>query len=378
MNGYLLSYTMKRNHIEDEQQAKYKLHYFRKENVPVLSDAELQAESDLIYTSLMKDQSARKVKLWYPAAAAAAVAMIVAGAYLFNNQQSAPADAPQQAKMATKKVTDFAPGKTSATLTLANGEKIDLSRAANGKIAEQNGMSISKTADGRLIYAFTTEKQPANDISTRSTVFNTLSTVKGQQYQVILPDGSKVWLNAASSITYPANFAQLKDRKVKLSGEAYFEVAKDKNHPFIVKTDQQQVEVLGTHFNVNSYGDEKATKTTLLEGSVKVSNDLGQKVLLPGQQSELVKNRLRVSRADVNKTVAWKNGDFVFNDEELGSILRQLERWYNVKIDDNGKHPNLHLTGTISRSKNLLAVLQALEMTGGVKFKIEGNTVAVE
>lgn len=367
---------MERENTE-EQAAKYRLHYFRRKDVPMLSEAELEAESDLIYRSLMKTQAAippKTRRLWYPAVAAAAV-LIVAGAYLFSYDSNTDIKPITNSRVSKKQSSDIAPGVQTATLTLANGAKIVLSEAANGKIAEQNGVSISKTADGKLIYSFAKSNK---DISTLSNVFNTLSTVKGQQYQVILPDGSKVWLNAASSITYPANFVNLKNRMVQLSGEAYFEVAKDKSHPFIVKTDRQQVEVLGTHFNVNSYGDEGATRTTLLEGSVKVLSDKGQKVLLPGQQSQLAENTLKVSSADVNETVAWKNGDFIFNNEAFGSILRQLSRWYNVEIVDNGNHGGLHLSGTISRSKNMSTVLKALEVTGKVKFKIEGKTVVAE
>ncbi|HMI05048.1 MAG TPA: FecR domain-containing protein [Pedobacter sp.] len=367
---------MERENTE-EQTAKYRLHYFRKKDIPVLSETELEAESDLVYGSLMKAQAARTLKtrkLWYPAAAAAAV-LIIAGACLFSYNSKTNIKPVIDSRVSKKPSNDVAPGVQTATLTLANGVKIALSEAANGKIAEQNGVSISKTADGKLIYSFAKFNKKINALSN---VFNTLSTVKGQQYQVILPDGSKVWLNAASSITYPANFANLKNRMVQLSGEAYFEVAKDKSHPFIVKTDRQQVEVLGTHFNVNSYGDEGATRTTLLEGSVKILSDKGQKVLLPGQQSQLAKNTLKVSSADVNETVAWKNGDFIFNNEAFGSILRQLSRWYNVEIIDNGSHSELHLSGTISRSKNMSTVLKALEVTGKVKFKIEGKTVVVE
>lgn len=377
---------MERKNTE-EQIAKYKLHYFRRKDVPVLSGAELESESSLIYRSLMKAQPERPSQtrwLWYPVAAAAAAVLIVAGAYLFSYHSKTNTKSIKDSHASKKQSNDIAPGVQTATLTLANGVKIALSQAANGKIAEQNGVSISKTADGKLVYRFAdfnenlNSKENRKEINTLSNVFNTLSTVKGQQYRVILPDGSKVWLNAASSITYPANFANLKNRMVQLSGEAYFEVAKDKSHPFIVKTDRQQVEVLGTHFNVNSYGDEGAIRTTLLEGSVKVLSDKGQKVLLPGQQSQLAKNTLKVSSADVHETVAWKNGDFIFNNEEFSRILRQLSRWYNVEIIDNGNHSELHLSGTISRSKNMSTVLKALEVTGKVKFKIEGKTVVVE
>jgi len=364
---------MEGRNTEDEQQAKYRLHYFRRDDIPVLSEDELKKESELIFNSLMPEYGAKRGfvrPLWYSAAATAALLLLVSGLYFFNNYKDGSFHNQTVKTTSGIKINDILPGSQSATLILADGNKIVLSKTRTGKIAEQNGMSITKTADGKLVYT-------ANNLKANTTEFNTLSTVKGQQYQVILPDGSKVWLNAASSLTYPANFANLKDRMVQLSGEAYFEVAKDKSHPFIVKTDKQQVEVLGTHFNINSYEDERATTTTLLEGSVKVFNGKGESVLLPGQQSTLAKSKIEISKADVNETVAWKNGDFVFNNEEFGSILRQLSRWYNVDIVDNGQHENLHLSGTISRSKNISTVLKALEVTGEVKFKIEGKTVVV-
>lgn len=365
---------MEGKNIENEQQAKYRLHYFRRDDIPALSEDELKEESSLIFDALMQEQRVKERVLkpiWYSIAAAAAVLLVVSGLYFFNDQNDGSLQNRTAKNLLGNKINDISPGRQAATLILANGSKIDLDGADQGEIAQQNGVSIVKTADGKLVY--TTHNLIAN-----TTEFNTLSTVKGQQYQVILPDGSKVWLNAASSLTYPANFARLKNRMVQLSGEAYFEVAKDKSHPFIVKTDKQQVEVLGTHFNINSYDDEMATTTTLLEGSVKVYNGKGESVLLPGQQSTLAKSKMEISKADVNETIAWKNGDFIFNNEEFGSILRQLSRWYNVDIVDNGQHKDLRLSGTISRSKNISTVLKALEVTGEVKFTIEGKIVVVE
>lgn len=356
----------KRN--DGEQAAKYRLHYFQRKDVRALSEAELEEESARIYQSLMEGREIRPSKgrrLWYPAAAAAAIALIISGLFYF--------EGPEMQKPAAVQVVyknDVAPGKMDATLTLANGEKINLSKAAVGKIADQDGVSISKTSDGKLVYTI-------NNLKSTIREFNTLSTVNGQQYEVILPDGSRIWLNAASTLTYPANFAKLDKRKVELNGEAYFEVAKDKSRPFIVRTDRQEVEVLGTHFNVNSYRNEQAIKTTLLEGSVRVSDSKTQKVLLPGQQSLLTAKALKVRNADVEEAVAWKNGDFIFKNEEFNTILRQIARWYNVEIVNSNNRPDLHLSGTISKSKNLSTVLKALEVTGKVKFQIEGKRVTV-
>ncbi|WP_172954177.1 FecR family protein [Pedobacter ginsengisoli] len=359
---------------QEEQAAKYWLHYFSKDDIPELSEDELNQETEAIYKSLMKEKVPVKVnRLWYPAVAAACLLMVV-GAGLFYYRQHNPEV--KQVTAANIVPNDVAPAKNTATLTLADGKKITLADAPIGLIAEQRNVSIFKTADGKLIY----KSKPLKASETTfldNPELNIISTAKGQQYQVILPDGSKIWLNAASSFTFPATFVSLKQRKVELTGEAYFEVAKDKSHPFIVKTDKQEVEVLGTHFNVNSYSDEEAIKTTLLEGSVKVSNSNEQKILRPGQESLLAKSSLVIRNADTQEAVAWKNGDFIFNNEDFGSILRQVARWYNVEIIDNGNHENLHLSGTVSRSKNISAVLKALEITGKVKFMIDGNRVIV-
>lgn len=359
---------------DEEHAVKYWLHYFSKNDIPELSEDELNHETETIYKSLMEGRSPAKVKrLWYPVAAASLFIAIAAGAFYFNQQI---ASVPKN-DIARNIVNDIAPAQNTATLTLASGEKIILANAPIGLIAEQASVSIFKTADGKLIYKAKPLNVNGNEPASENSVLNTITTTKGQQYQVVLSDGSKIWLNAASEFTFSATFASFKQRKVELSGEAYFEVAKDKAHPFIVRTDEQEVEVLGTHFNVNSYSDESATKTTLLEGSVKVSGKKEQRILRPGQESLVTKSDLSIRPANTQEAVAWKNGDFVFNNEDFGSILRQVARWYNVEIIDNEKHKNLHLSGTVSRSKNISVVLKALEVTGKVKFKVDGNRVIV-
>lgn len=359
----------------DEQAAKYWLHYFSKNDIPVLSKDELNQETEAIYKSLMEHKAPAKVnRLWYPAVAAACLVMVIGGGLFYYNQQISPEP---KAAIVTNSINDVAPAQNTATLTLANGKKIILSDAPIGLIAEQTNVSIFKTADGKLVYKAKFLKDNKQKTAINNPELNSITTARGQQYQVVLPDRSKIWLNAASTFTFPATFTTLNQRRVELVGEAYFEVAKDKNHPFIVRTDNQEVEVLGTHFNVNSYSDEAATRTTLLEGSVKVSNHNEQKILRPGQESLLAKNNLSVRKADTEEAIAWKNGDFIFNNEDFGSILRQVARWYNVEIVDNGNHKNLHLSGTVSRSKNISVVLKALEVTGKVKFKIDGNRVIV-
>lgn len=270
--------------------------------------------------------------------------------------------------------TDVAPGKNKAILTLADGKKISLSDAMNGDIAKEAGFSITKTADGQLVY------NVAGSENVNDARLNTISTPNGGEWQIQLPDGSMVWLNAASSIQYSLNIGTAKQRVVKLDGEAYFEVAKNATHPFIVETDKQSVEVLGTHFNINSYKDERVTKTTLLEGSVRVSHNTTNEseVLKPGEQSLVSVSGMDIKEVDVDEAIAWKKGYFMFNNERQESILRKVARWYNVEIeyaDQDAKEVMYY--GTVSRFEKISKVLRKFEQTGEVHFDIKGNKVIV-
>jgi transmembrane sensor len=268
---------------------------------------------------------------------------------------------------------DILPGSNTAILMLANGKKIDLSKATNGQLASQSGIGIYKTASGQIIY-----KVPANAAEANLLSNNTVTTPRGGQWQIVLPDGSKVWLNSASSLSYPATFNHQHKRIVELFGEAYFEVAKDKLHPFLVKTGQQTVEVLGTHFNINSYADEPAVKTTLAEGSVKISAINGQsQLLLPGQQASYKQGEFTLRQVNVDDALAWTKGSFRFNDQSIQSIMRQLSRWYDIDVQYDPNISYGSLNGRISRFKNLNQVLSALETTQAVHFKVEGRRVTV-
>jgi transmembrane sensor len=270
------------------------------------------------------------------------------------------------------KVEDVPPGKNKAILTLSNGRKIALD-SANGQLATQAGFKIIKTQDGKLTYNETASAQ--SDLALAS---NNISTPNGGQWQLILPDGSKVWLNSASSLDYPASFKNQKERVVRLTGEAYFEVAKDKKHPFIVKTDKQTVAVLGTHFNINAYDNEASVQTTLEEGRIKITNLNGnEKILVPGQEAMLTGTHLVVHEADLTEALAWKNGYFRFNDENIQSIMRKLARWYDIEVQYKDDAPTEGLNGKVSRYKNISQVLKALEATKIVHFKIEGRRVTV-
>ncbi len=318
--------------------------------------------------SLITRISPKKYRLWPKIAVAASVALaVITGAHFYYQSKHAG-----HSSMSTNQIS-IIPGTNSATLTLSDGKKIRLGEAADGQLANEAGVSISKAADGQLIYEI---KESINNTD----LTNTLVTAKGETYRVRLPDGTEVWLNAASTLIYPASFASGKQRRVELRGEAYFEVAKDKVHPFVVATATQNVEVLGTHFNINSYADEEVVKTTLLEGSVKVGSARTAKyyILKPGQQAINEADNFVVKPADIRNAVAWKNGEFRFSNENLESIMRKIARWYNVDVEYRGKVTKEGFYGGITRSSNINDVLDILERTKTVHFKIEGRRLIVQ
>lgn len=323
----------------------------------------------------------KKIRYW-PRIAAAMV--LILGAVYFIKRDRWPI-ANRQSSIVSQ--NDLPPGRNSATLTLANGKKIVLSDANSGELANESGVVISKTADGQLVY-----KAIAASVAGADT-YNTLSTTKGETFQVRLPDGSLVVLNAESSLTYPTNLNLVSERKVKLYGEAYFEVAKvmvkavnrenkgiEQRKPFIVSTDKQQVEVLGTQFNINSYADELHTRTTLVEGIVKVAS-LGTKqrsaILKPGQQALNNPDGFLVKNVNITQAIAWKNGTFDFDNEDIQSVMRKISRWYNVAVEFEGNISGERFNGALSRKKNISQMLKMLESTGVVHFKIEGRRIIV-
>ncbi|HEY0176147.1 MAG TPA: FecR domain-containing protein, partial [Pedobacter sp.] len=266
------------------------------------------------------------------------------------------------------------PGGNKAVLTLADGSKISLTDAVNGALAEQAGITVNKTKDGQLIYTVS-KIRPGTD----SAAYNTIETPKGGQYQVILPDGTSVWLNAASSLRYPAFFTG-NERKVQLEGEAYFEVAKNPAMPFRIVSKGQVAEVLGTHFNINSYQDEPGIKTTLLEGSVRVLNSRSHTAVLlkPGQQSNTaIDGTTTLRNVNPEQYVAWKSGKFIFADANIESIMRQVSRWYNVEIEYKGDISKEKFGGRASRFTNVSELLEILELTDQVHFDIHGRRIIV-
>ena len=268
-------------------------------------------------------------------------------------------------------VKDIPAGGNKAMLTLSDGSTILLDSAGNGLLARQGDTEISKTKSGQLVYNL--NGAGLNRIETR---INTITTPKGGTYQIVLPDGSKVWLNAASSISFPAMFAN-NERKVKISGEVYFEVEKDKTRPFLVQFGDAEIEVFGTSFNIKAYQDETSSQTTLIEGSIALKNGKESRRLLPGQQTDITQNgRLFTESVDVNEATAWKDGLFFFKDADVETVMRQVARWYDVDISYEGKIPVRQLTGKVSRNVNISELLGMLNYTG-VNCRLEGRKVIV-
>jgi ferric-dicitrate binding protein FerR (iron transport regulator) len=266
----------------------------------------------------------------------------------------------------------LAPNHNQALLTLADGRTVLLNQAQRGVLARQGASQVQKTADGQLRYA------AGAPLASQPLLYNTVATPRGGQYQLTLPDGSQVWLNAASSLRFPVAFGGA-ERRVELTGEAYFEVAKDARHPFKVAARGAEVTVLGTHFDVQSYADEPALATTLLEGAVQLRQGTQQTLLRPGQQAQAQPDgNIRVREVDVQHAVAWKNGYFVFNDEPIEGIMRQVARWYDVDVQYRGALTDKDFNGKISRYKDAAAVLRMLELTGAVHFTTQGRRITVQ
>ena len=302
-------------------------------------------------------------------AAAAIILFIVSGAVYFLLQ---PKQLPQQivqsgaAKPFNKVI---AAGGYKAVLTLADGSDIILDSTHQGTLAKQGNVKIMRLNTATVAYK-------AADENNQPVSYNTLSTPNGGQYQLILPDGSKVWLNASSSIHFPTVFKG-KERNVSVTGEVYFEVAKNAAKPFKITVKDMEVQVLGTHFDIMAYDDESAMRTTLLEGSVKVTKGYLHKMLVPGKQSIINElPEIKVADADLEEVMAWKNGLFQFNGLDIKTVMRQISRWYDVDVVYEGNIPSGHFTGVVNRSNDISQVLKIMQ-AGGVRFKIDGRKLVV-
>ncbi|WP_343702056.1 FecR domain-containing protein [Chitinophaga sp.] len=313
-----------------------------------------------------KTRPLHRLQRWWPAAAAAVVLLLAGAAYLFRGAGEGNPVAEQP-----RYRNEVPAGGNKAVLTLGDGTVITLDSAANGILAQQGNVQVVKTAKGQLSYQ-------GNGAFGNANALNTMRTPRGGEYRLTLPDGTRVWLNAASSITFPVAFAD-HERAVKISGEVYFEVAPNKARPFRVTTGNTTVEVLGTHFNINAYEGEAAIKTTLLEGAVKVNTAYERTVLEPGQQARVTgSGKMSVADdVDLDEVMAWKNGYFQFNDADMPSVMRQLENWYDITVTyEGGWVPDRSFGGGMQRSLPLSKVLKILE-ENNVKFKIEGRNITV-
>jgi len=305
--------------------------------------------------------------------AAVFVAVLLAGLFFMQRKKNQETGS---VKLTNKVQPPILPGGNKAYLTLANGSRIVLDDAQNGKLATRPGVTVSKTGNGMLVYHFTNSNNNTAAVTTPE--FNTITTPRGGQYQVVLEDGTRVWLNAASSIKFPQAFTGA-TREVELSGEAYFEVAKNKAKPFLVQANGKKVQVFGTHFNINAYGDNNNVTTTLLEGSVRMSSGSSAVMLAPGQQGDAVNGAtIKVSPADIQQIMAWKNGLFIFHDLNITEVMKQVSRWYDVDVeyrDDEVK--NNEFGGTVSKYKSINELLDVMVLTRSIHYKIEGRRVII-
>lgn len=310
----------------------------------------------------------------WPAVAAAAVIFLIASTiYLTSSHKTSPTPENLAAK-----THDASPGSNKATLTLADGSTIRLDSAAKGELLTQGNTRIIQMDTGLLTYR---SSAPENLLS-----YNTITTPRGGQYQIVLSDGTHVWLNAASSLRFPAAFTGAR-RTVQLKGEAYFEVAA-KHQPFTVQiapekaategSDTLNIDVLGTHFNVNAYANESTQTATLLQGSVRIHRGQNSYILKPGQQAIAARQDIRIDdNADLDEAIAWKNGMFIFNNLPLEAVMKQVERWYDMEVIYQGNPRNIVFNGQLSRYTNASRLLDLLQTTGEVHFAIENKKIIV-
>jgi len=307
------------------------------------------------------EKQKRPIFLYY---VAASLAILILGYFaLFSPEK-------EESTVKIEKSIDLNPGENKAVLTLSNGKKISLGSLSNGLLTEDGQAKIYTSEKGALTYIAATE--------TQQILTNNITTPRGGQYKLTLADGTNIWLNAASSLTYPSSFQKGKPRIVELSGEGFFEVTHNAQEPFIVHYgDGMEAVVLGTSFNINSYTDEKATYTTLVKGSLSVQSPQEKKdILKPGQQSVFIQGKTSIIAADIEETVAWKEGWFLFNRLELQAIVRQLSRWYNIDFDITGTIGNKQFSGIVSKSNNISEVLKIMENTG-VTFTLRNQKIYV-
>lgn len=372
-----------RNQSEENRKLFDRLsnHDYVRDNIKDLPDIpSLKKEGWQRVMNAIKEEDAAAYPM-YPAAtrrlrrtryfiAASVAGLLVTGVWLYT-KNGPVAKSNISSPLASNFKNDVAPGGNKAVLTLSDGSHVVLDSVGKGTIAAQGNAQVVKLGDGQLAY-----KSGVNE-ETVSLAYNTLTTPSAGQFQVTLPDGSKVWLNNASSLRYPVTFSG-KTREVELNGEAYFEIAPNAHQPFKVNVGGTLVDVLGTSFNITAYADENNIKTTLLSGSVRVSKEDTRILLKPGEQARVNEaGNLKVLKdVDVDGVVAWKNGWFHFEHADLKTVMRMLARWYDVEVVYEGAIPDRQFGGDIERKLNLSQVLEILQKNQ-VRFEIEGKKITV-
>lgn len=321
-----------------------------------------------VWNSLPGNTHRKTMHIWRMSAAAAIILLGTIALYLFRVDNTRLITTKNIKPEQSSTDSDILPGGDKAILTLSDGSTINLDEAHTGELTNQGSTEINKTDRGELVYAATAGRPVVSRV-----LYNTVSTPRGGQYHVVLPDGTRVWLNAVSSIRFPTAFSG-NSREVTLTGEAYFEVASIKSKPFIVSVNGSSVQVLGTHFNIMAYQDEVLT-TTLLEGSVKVKHGKAEQVIVPGQAA-IMEHGIRVAEVNTDNAIAWKNGVTVFTNSPIQSIMRQISRWYDLDVEYTGKVPHRLFTGRIPRSAKLSQVLKVLELSD-INFKVKDKKIIV-
>lgn len=361
------------------EEEKYVQDYFDQQSSYTEWDAAVMGESKAVKENLegklIQALAQRKVKrtivqkLLPIMKIAAAVLLVCLGGWYMDRQAKSKIDS----RLAVKEV--IVPGSDKGSLTLSNGQRIDLEEIAIGESIQQAGVSVSKNERGELTYSFQTVADKAPN--SRPTA-NTLVTPLGGRLTIVLADGTKVWLNSGSSLVFPDVFAA-GPREVKVVGEAYFQVAKNKQQPFIVHTNQTQIKVLGTEFNVHAYANERENVTTLVEGSIELQTASATRSVLPGQK--VVMNQgsdvMTTLQADIETITAWKNNDFIFKNQNIKTIMKEISRWYDVEVEYKGNMDNKFFDVFVSRRKNIEEILSIIELTESVHFKIEGRRILV-
>ncbi len=378
MNQNKLTELLRRYHdgsitseeFEELEEWFHSLNYAHPDKVQDQSEEALKHRLFASFNEKLVQQDKTKRRTLYTKISIAATLLIVLSAGLFFYQKQKVI--PRTAQLKQSKSGPIIPGSSKAILTLANGKTIDLQTHKDGVLSKSDDIEIQK--NGNLLAYSSASSQGASSQPDS----NILTVPRGGIFRTVLSDGTKVWMNSASSLRYPVSFSG-KVREVVLSGEAYFEVAKNKSKPFRVMVNGVEIKVLGTHFNVRGYEEDQEVSTTLLEGSVQLHTPVKSSLLVPGERGVFRQNNadLTISKVNTEDEVAWKEGYFVFDNLSLSHIMQNISRWYDVDVVFQGKVKDAKFGGTISRQRDIAVILKGLETTGSVRFKIEGRRVIV-